>query len=91
MFTTINNQRRSFPELVGQNAHQAAAYVAAKGTFLLHKSFYIIMYFLYNIILGFKPVILRPNDPMTRDLRMDRVRIIVDPTRTFVIKTPIVG
>ncbi|CAF0738963.1 unnamed protein product [Rotaria sp. Silwood1] len=70
MFTTINNQRRSFPELVGRNAQQAAAYIAAQ---------------------GLKPVILRPNDPMTRDLRMDRVRIIVDPTRTFVIKTPIVG
>jgi hypothetical protein len=49
------------------------------------------MYFLYDIILGFKPQILRENDPMTRDLRMDRVRIIVDPTRTTVIQTPTVG
>jgi hypothetical protein len=49
------------------------------------------MYFLYNIILGYKPQILRKNDPMTRDLRMDRVRIIVDPTRTIVIEPPIVG
>ncbi len=49
------------------------------------------MYSLYHIILGFKPEILRHNDPMTKDLRMDRVRIIVDPTRTIVIQTPIVG
>ncbi len=49
------------------------------------------MYFLNDIILGFKPEILRRNDPMTKDLRMDRVRIIVDPTRTIVIDTPIVG
>ncbi len=42
-------------------------------------------------MLGFEPQILRQNDPMTRDLRMNRVRIIVDPTRTIVIQTPIVG
>ena len=49
------------------------------------------MYFLCGITLGFKVQILGPNDPMTRDLRMDRVRIIADPTRTVVIKTPVVG
>ncbi len=49
------------------------------------------MYFFYNIILGFKPEILRHNDPMTKDLRMDRVRIIVDPNRTIVIQAPVVG
>jgi hypothetical protein len=38
MFSTTDNQRRSFPELVGQNAQQAAAYVAAQGNF-----FYIIL------------------------------------------------
>jgi len=29
----MGNQRRSFPELVGRNAQQAAAYVAAQGNF----------------------------------------------------------
>ncbi len=33
MFTTTGNQRRSFPELVGQYAQQAAAYVTAQGNF----------------------------------------------------------
>jgi hypothetical protein len=46
---------------------------------------------LYNIILGLTPIILKPNDPMTRDFRMDRVRIIVDPTRAVVIQIPVVG
>ena len=49
------------------------------------------IHFVSNIILGFEPQILRENDPMTKDLRMNRVRIIVDPTRTMVIRTPIVG
>jgi hypothetical protein len=49
------------------------------------------MYFIYDVVLGFEPQILRQNDPMTKDLRMNRVRIIVDPTRTIVIQTPIVG
>ncbi|CAF0912459.1 unnamed protein product [Adineta steineri] len=70
MFSTMNNSQRSFPELVGRSAHEAVAYISAKG---LH------------------PQVLRANDPMTRDLRMDRVRIIVDPTRTYVIKTPTLG
>ncbi len=47
--------------------------------------------FSFNVLLGLKPQILGENDPMTRDLRMDRVRIIVDPSRTYVIKTPTVG
>ncbi len=42
-------------------------------------------------MLGYRPEILRRNDPMTKDLRMDRVRIIVDPTRAIVIQVPIVG
>jgi hypothetical protein len=46
---------------------------------------------IYHIMLGYRPEILRRNDPMTKDLRMDRVRIIVDPTRTIVIQAPIVG
>jgi hypothetical protein len=31
MFSTMGNGRRSFPELVGQNAQQAAAYISAQG------------------------------------------------------------
>jgi hypothetical protein len=33
MFSTTDNQRRTFPELVGRYAQQAAAYVAAQGNF----------------------------------------------------------
>ncbi len=87
MTSMMGDERRSFPELVGQHAQQAAAYVAAQG------SFFYIMYhsFLYDVMSGFQPQILRENDPMTKDLRMNRVRIIVDPTRTVVIRTPVVG
>ncbi|CAF4252355.1 unnamed protein product, partial [Rotaria sordida] len=38
-----------------------------------------------------KSVILDFNDSMTRDLDMDRVRIIVGPTGMFFIKSPIVS
>jgi hypothetical protein len=31
MFSTGRNERRSFPELVGRHAQQAAAYIAAQG------------------------------------------------------------
>lgn len=31
MFSAVGNQRRTFPELVGQSAQQAAAYVTAQG------------------------------------------------------------
>jgi hypothetical protein len=86
----MGNQRRSFPELVGQNAQQAAAYITAQGNFFyVHLSMLSCIYF--QCMIGLNPQILRENDPATRDLRFDRVRIIVDPTRTVVIRTPIVG
>lgn len=40
---------------------------------------------------GFRPQILRPHDPVTKDLRMDRVRIYVNRTGTTVIQVPSVG
>ncbi len=87
----MSNQRRSFPELVGQNAQQAAAYIIAQGNFIYINHSVTLYIFFYNIMLGLRPEILRDGDPMTREIRMDRVRIIVDPTRTVVIRAPIVG
>ena len=59
---------------------------------LLHKVLsFVDGIFFFTVSLGFRPQILGPHDPMTKDLRMDRVRIIVDPTRTVVIRVPVVG
>lgn len=90
MFNRVGNQRRSFPELVGHNAQQAAQYVSAQGN-SCHRTISVTESDALRYLSGFNPVIMRANDPMTRDLRMDRVRIIVDPTRTMVIEPPIVG
>ena len=90
MFTRIGDERRSFPELVGHNAQQAAQYVSAQGNGC-HLTSPVSESSALRYLSGFNPVILRANDPTTRDLRMDRVRIIVDPTRTVVIKPPMVG
>ncbi|CAF0903287.1 unnamed protein product [Adineta ricciae] len=40
---------------------------------------------------GLSPVLVRPNQPMTMDYRMDRVRVVVDPSRRIVIQTPTVA
>ncbi|CAF0752429.1 unnamed protein product [Adineta ricciae] len=40
---------------------------------------------------GYHPFVITEDEPVTRDVRMDRVRIVVDPTRQFVIKPPMVG
>jgi hypothetical protein len=32
MFPSMRNERRSFPELVGRNAQQAAAYITTQGS-----------------------------------------------------------
>lgn len=90
MFSTIYKQRRSFPELVGRNVEQAAAYITTLGIITLKKNLIIITLSIV-LWLGFKVDILRRNDPTTKDLCMDRVRIIVDPTRSIVIQTPVVG
>ncbi|UJR33494.1 hypothetical protein I4U23_020939 [Adineta vaga] len=37
---------------------------------------------------GYHPFVMTADEPITADIRMDRVRIIVDPTRQFVIKPP---
>lgn len=86
MNTMIGNGRKSFPELVGRSAQQAATYVAAQGIILLPMLFLSI-----TVLVGFRPQILGPHDPTTKDLRMDRVRIIVDPAQMIVIQVPIVG
>lgn len=90
MFARVGDERRSFPELVGRNAQQAAHYVSAQGN-CCHLTSPVVEISALRYPSGFTPVILRANDPTTRDLRMDRVRIIVDPTRTMVIEPPMVG
>ena len=40
---------------------------------------------------GLTPVLMTPFDPMTRDYRMDRVRVIVCPRRNVVMQVPVVG
>lgn len=89
MFSTIYKQRRSFPELVGRNVQQATAYVTELGIVYWQIESYV--HWISFFRSGFQVDILRRNDPMTKDFRMDRVRIIVDPTRTIVIQTPVVG
>jgi len=42
MFSTIYKQRRSFPELVGRNVEQAAAYITTLGIITLKKNLIII-------------------------------------------------
>jgi hypothetical protein len=54
----MSNQRRSFPELVGQNAQQAAAYIIAQGNFININHSVTLYIFFYNIMLGLRPEIL---------------------------------
>ena len=49
MATMMSNERRSFPELVGRNAQQAAAYVSAQGNFL-HVNFSMIPCIFYAVL-----------------------------------------
>ncbi|CAF0727894.1 unnamed protein product [Adineta ricciae] len=70
MTQSVQQQRKTFPELVGRPPRVAATYVSAR---------------------GYHPFVMTEDEPVTRDIRMDRVRIVVDPTRQFVIKPPMVG
>ena len=45
----------------------------------------------YICFQGLKPVIVKPNQPMTMDYRSDRVRIITDPAGRVVAQVPNVG
>jgi hypothetical protein len=91
MFYQPQQQQQSFPELLGQYAQPAAGYIYSRGflsdCFLLlidtHRS--------HMSISGFNPVIMAPYEPMSRDLRMDRVRLIVCPMRGTVVQVPYVG
>ncbi len=88
-FPGSSNKRTSFPELVGQNVRQAAAFIAAQGT----KYRFLILFISNRLFLfqGLTPVLVKPNQPMTMDYRTDRVRIVTDPSGRVVSQVPTVG